>query len=103
MSEMDRRDQLIACAEAVAGLAHHRVIVPILATRVEHDLEVRRVLDTVVRRWSKLTPTLYCTPQAAVVSRRESITDHVVPCRVLIDRMIMKPNECRDLLETAIV
>jgi len=104
ISETQRRKQLIACAEAVARLADHREIVPTLAALVEHDLEIRPVLETVVRRWSRLTPLQYTTVGATRGLHRKKVhVDHVVPCRVLVDRMIINPRECRALLETAVL
>jgi hypothetical protein len=60
--EAERRDQLLECAEAVAKLAKHREIEPIRAHLVRHDLEYRRVLEAIVRRWTKLTPIRYDQP-----------------------------------------
>jgi hypothetical protein len=57
--ETERRDQLIACAEAVASLAKHREIEPVHVSFVRTDLEIRPVLETIVRRWSRLTPPHY--------------------------------------------
>ena len=61
------------------------------------------MLDTVVRRWSRLVPPTDCTADAAVARSREVALDHVIPCRVLVDRMIIHPKECRELLETSVV
>jgi len=49
-----------------------------------------------------LTPTLYISA-AARRSRSRLHREHIVPCRVLVDRMIMNPAECRALLESAVV
>jgi hypothetical protein len=78
---------------AVAELAGHRDIKAMHVSRVEHDLEIRPLLTTVIRRWSK----------AAALPRRERRREHVVPVRVLVDRTIMNPNECESLLREAIV
>jgi len=48
----ERRDQLVACAEAVAKLAKYRKIEAVKARLVRRDLQIRRVLDTIVRRWT---------------------------------------------------
>jgi hypothetical protein len=98
-----RRAQLIACAEAVACLATDRQIVPKHAGLVASDLEIRPVLDTVVRRWSKLERPSYTSAAAGVAVSGQIAADHVVPCRVLVDRMIMNPDECADILGRAIV
>jgi hypothetical protein len=97
------KDQLIACAQAVAGLAENRKITPMLVHHVEHDLEIRAVLDRIIRRWSKLAPITYTTEAALRAPLAETTTEHVVPCRVLTDRMIMQPRQIRRLLEHAVV
>src|SRR5690348_14527234 len=89
--EAHRRAQLIACAEAAAALAEDRDIEARHVTSVLHDQEVRSVLDTVVRRWTRLVPTRYISA-AAQRSRTGLHREHVVPCRVLVDRMIMNPS-----------
>jgi hypothetical protein len=100
--EAERRTQLIACAEAVARLAKHREIEAVHVTFVKHDLEIRPVLDTIVRRWTRLTPTHYIST-AAKRRGAKLHREHVVPVRVLVDRMIMNPGECRELLEKAVI
>lgn len=100
--EAERRAQLIACAEAVARLAKHRGIEPLPATLVRADLEIRSVLDTIVRRWTRLTPTHY-TSAASKRLGAKLHREHVVPVRVLVDRMIMNPSECRALLEKSVI
>jgi hypothetical protein len=100
-----RRDQLLRAATELAGLAEHREIVPMLAGKVRHDLEIRRLLDAVLRRWSLLVPVT-CATEAALalaLAPKETDIEHVVPRRVLVDRMIRKPDECRSLLGTGIV
>jgi hypothetical protein len=99
----ERRAQLLACAEAVAKLATHREIEPVHVRFVRDDLEIRRVLDTVVRRWTLLTPTRFVSTAAANTHGAKLHREHVVPCRVLVDRMIMNPSDCRALLETGVV
>jgi len=101
--EVERRAQLIACAQAVAKLAKHREIEPILARLQTEDLEIRNVLETIVRRWTRLMPTQYISTGAARTRGAKPQREHVVPCRVLVDRMIMDPSECRALLETAVI
>ena len=101
--EAERRAQLIACAEAVAKLAKHRKIEPVHVSLVRDDLEIRPVLDTIVRRWTRLTPTRFISTAAAKTRGAKPHREHVVPVRVLVDRMIMNPSECRALLETAVI
>jgi hypothetical protein len=97
--EAERRAQVIACAEAVAKLAKHPGIEPVQARLVRDDLEIRPVLDTIVRRWTPLTPTRFISTAAANTRGAKLHREHVVPCRVLVDRMIMNESECRALLE----
>jgi hypothetical protein len=80
----------------------HRALpaVPCPAVLVEHDLEIRRVLDTIVRRW---IPTRTYTTAAAKRLGAKVHREHVLPVRVLVDRMIMNPSECRALLERAVI
>jgi hypothetical protein len=85
----------------VAELAEHREIQPLRVHDVEHDLEIRAVLGTIVRRWT--TPARYISTAAVNMPRQELHLEHVVPIRVLADRMIMNPTECQELLETAVV
>jgi hypothetical protein len=99
----ERRAQLVACAEAVAKLAKHREIEAVHVNLVRTDLEIRPVLDTVVRRWTLLTPTRYISAGAGNTRGAKLHREHVVPCRVLVDRMIMNPSECRALLEKAVI
>jgi hypothetical protein len=42
---------------------------------------------------------MYTTEAALHAPRNETAIEHVVPCRVLIDRMIMHPRRIRPLLE----
>jgi len=98
-----RQAQLLACAKAAAKLAKHRDIKPILAGHVIHDLEIRRVLDTVVRRWTLMVETSFVSAAAANPRGGKPHREHIVPIRVLVDRMIMRPSQCRALLETAVI
>jgi hypothetical protein len=77
--------------------------VPVHVSHVVEDLKIRRVLETVVRRWTKLTSTAFTSLEALGLAVPEVDLDHVVPCRVLVDRMIMKPSECELLLTEAVV
>ena len=101
--EAERRARLIACAEAVTKLAKHRGIEAVHVGLVRDDLEIRPVLDTIVRRWTLLPPTRFISTAAANTRGAKLHREHVVPCRVLVDRMIMNSSECRALLETAVI
>src|SRR5215472_7901258 len=99
----ERRDQLVACAEAVAKLAKHREIEAVHARLVRHDLEIRRVLDAIVRRWTLLIPSRFISTGASNMPGAKRHLEHVVPSRVLVERMIMNPSECRALLDRAVI
>jgi hypothetical protein len=68
---------------------------------VEADHEIRRVLETIVRRWTKRVEATY--ESAAGRTAKPADLDHVVPCRAIVDRMIMNPDECEALLQQAVV
>lgn len=102
MHAAERRAQLLACAKAVAEIATHRAIVPRLAVAVKEDVEVRPVLETVVRRWTRLVKPTFIS-EGVRSSGEKGHGEHVVPCRVLVDRMIMEPGQCAELLNDAVV
>lgn len=97
------RQQLLACAKAVAELAEYREIKAMHVSGVDHDLEIRPLLTTVIRRWSLIEPVTDITDEAAALPQGQRHREHVVPVRVLVDRMIMNPSECESLLSEAIV
>jgi hypothetical protein len=72
-------------------------------SQVSTDLEIRRVLETVVRRWTSLAHATLSSPEAVDLDTRQVDLDHIVPCRVLVDRMIMNPAECEHLLSHGVV
>lgn len=100
---LDRRQQLLACAEALSGLATVRNIVAARVRRDTPDGEIRHVLTAVVRRWSLLDPPRWTSAAASVATRHDVDREHVVPCRVLVDRLIMNPAECKEVLTHAAV
>jgi hypothetical protein len=97
----DRRAQLLACAQAIAPLATNREIKAVHVSKVEADHEIRRVLETIVRRWTKGVTASY-TSKAGSADPAADL-DHVVPCRVIVDRMIMNPIDVEALLQESIV
>lgn len=98
----ERRVQLILCAEAVAAVAEFRSIAPRMTAAVKEDVEVRPLLETVVRRWSRLVkPTFVSAGGAGTIVKTD--LEHIVPCRVLVDRMIMDPASCGELLRESVV
>ena len=94
---------MIACARAVAALATDKQITPKWVGDIEHDHEIRAVLDRVIRRWSKLVSISYTTEAALHAPKSSTTIEHVVPCRVLVDRMIMDPRQVRRLLRYGVV
>lgn len=97
----ERRSQLLACALAVAPLATNRQISAVHVSKIEADHEIRRVLETIVRRWTKGVEPSFVS--AAGRDAASADLDHVVPCRVIVDRMIMDPSSCEALLQQSIV
>ena len=45
----------------------------------------------------------FASEAALPLPSREAALDHVVPCRVLVDRMIMDPSHCGPLLMAGVV
>ena len=102
--ERARREDLIAAAELVAGLARHRDIEAGPVRLIREDQGLRRVLDTVVRefkprRRNEIPDYVSSGYKPGAPKDRE----HVVPVRVIVDRMIKDPTQCRALLEKAVV
>jgi hypothetical protein len=87
-------------AELVARKAKNRDITPRRTPFIREDKGVRVALEALVRAW--MEPDSYVSVGAKKV-RRGAHGDHVVPVRVLIDRMIMEPSECEALFNKAIV
>ena len=69
----ERRDQLIACASAVAKLAKHRKIEPVHVRLVRDDLEIRSVVDTSVKHWTQLTQPVHRGERASSELHRERV------------------------------
>ena len=103
VSRSERFDQLARSAEAVAELAVNRSIRPVHVSKVETDHEIRTVLDAILGRWSDLINPKYTTERPEGNRTGPIHREHVVPRRVLVDRMIIAPSECRHLLEDATV
>ena len=94
---LEQMDELARCAEAVAMLAEHRDIEPVHVSKVKHDRQIRKVLDSIVRLYTRLMWTSYFS-EAACEDDARVHRDHIVPVRVLVDRMIMNPFETSDIL-----
>lgn len=96
------RNELIASAGAIARLATARDIAPTRVQRRPPDSEIRRVLTFIVRRWSAFEQPRWCSPAAAVAAPGLHL-DHIVPCRVLVDRLIMAPDDAGAILGHGVV
>jgi len=94
--------ELARCAEAVALIAEHRSIEPVHVSKVKYDREIRKVLTSVVRLYTKLIRTTYASEAARGEGARVH-RDHIVPVRVLVDRMIMAPEGAREILDAVVL
>ena len=95
-------EELRLCAEAVARLATHRDITPMHVSGVKTDLQIRKVLTSIVRLYGASEPAHYFS-EASTVGDEKIDKDHIVPVRALVDRMIMNPNECGDVLGSIVL
>src|SRR5262249_2159374 len=104
-AESERRSQLVASAEALARIANRRDVIPPGTSDPEeaHDLEIRRLLEAVIARWSGFCVPTYTTFNPMIALGQDSTIDHVVPVRVLVDRMIIDPHLSGGLLGEAVV
>lgn len=73
-----------------------------LAEKDPTDQDVRSVLAALIRRYSRDVPTTYWSAESQR-SRARREREHVVPVRVLVDRMIAKPRTAATLLRTCVV
>lgn len=94
---IDAYDELVRCATAVASLATHRKIEPVHVSKVHSDRQIRKVLDNIVRLYSRLEPAHYFS-DASQVEGAKVHRDHIVPVRALVDRTIINPEECGAIL-----
>lgn len=86
-----RRDRLAGHAVGIARLADGDV----------DDNDIRAILQTIVRRWPGTKPARY---RSKAAERGGPVDlDHVVPVRVLVDRMIRRPEEAPELLATCVL
>jgi hypothetical protein len=101
--EAERRAQLIACTEAVAKLAKRRNIEPVHVRFRQRRPGDPSGLGNNREALTLRTPTRFISIRAANNRGAKLHREHVVPCRVLVDRMIMNPMECRALSNPAFV
>jgi hypothetical protein len=105
MTPDERRTQIVEIATAVASLAKVREIKAKHVSDVKDDLENRPVLETLIRRWTQIHrhDIRFVSDGVQADSSTTPDIEHMVPVRVIVDRMIMAPTECRTLLNEAIV
>ena len=97
-----QRAELARCAEVVARLAEHRAIEPVHVSKVRYDRQIRKVLASVVRLYTRLISTSYFSDAARAGGARVH-RDHIVPVRALVDRMIMNPDETLEILDAVVL
>lgn len=86
-----RQTRLIELARSIAPMAGKSL----------DDNDVRTILAAIVRRWSMTVPVTYVSagsPEDAKLQR-----EHVVPVRVIVDRMIKAPRTVDRLLRSCVV
>ena len=94
-----RKLQIVAAAHALSALATDRDL-SVRRVRESKDVELRHALSELVRRWSDMTPVLLTSDDARTQPKHR---EHVVPVRVLVDRMIMQPHQIERLLDECVV
>ena len=94
------REELVMLAELIARKAKNRDITPRRTPFIREDKGIRIALDALVRAWDEKDRYISVGAKRA---RRGAHGDHVVRVRVLVDRMIMNPDECEELFNQAIV
>lgn len=95
-------DELVRCAESVAWLAEHREITPVHVSKVKHDRQIRKVLDSIVSIYTRLMWSSFYSDASCVEGARVH-RDHIVPVRVLVDRLIMNPREANEILGAVVL
>jgi hypothetical protein len=86
-----RQERLIELARTVAPMAGKSL----------DDNDVRAILAAVVRRWSTTVSVDFMSEE--VWGGERSHLEHVVPVRVIVDRMIARPRAVERILRTAVV
>lgn len=99
---VEQLEELVRCAEVVAGLAEYRLIEPVHVSKVKHDRQIRKVLDSIVRLYTRLMWTSYFS-EAACEDGARVHRDHIVPVRVLVDRMIINPSETSEIFGAVVL
>jgi len=94
------REELVMLAKLIARKAKNRDITPRRTPFIREDKGIRIALDALVRAWDEKDRYISVGAKRA---RRGAHGDHVVRVRVLVDRMIMNPDECEELFKKAIV
>jgi hypothetical protein len=94
-------EHLVESAKAVAGLATNKHPVPMSAPMIKDDLAIRSVLLEIIRLWSEPVAATYTTLAACYAPKVHR--EHVVPCRVLAERMIKFPGQAKSLLTQYVI
>jgi hypothetical protein len=88
-------------AERRARLADLGYDIAPMAGKSLDDNDVRTILAAIVRRWTTTVEVVY--QSEAVWAGSPSHLEHVVPVRLLVDRMIQFPRTSKRLLRTCVV
>jgi hypothetical protein len=73
-----------------------------MAGKALDDNDVRIILAVIVRRWTTTVEVVYLSDAARKKGARVHI-EHVVPVRLLVDRMIQYPRTSKSLLRACVV
>jgi hypothetical protein len=101
--QLKYHEDIVWLCEMAAGRATNRHITPGPVARfLREDMAIRKALDAMIRLWKP--PHSYISVGAAKAAKGAGLErEHVIPVRMLIDRMITEPSECRALLGKAVV
>src|SRR4051794_30159099 len=89
-------------AERRARLAELASEIAPMAEKSLDDNDVRTILSAIVRRWTTTVEVVYRS-DAARKKGAEVHIEHVVPVRLLVDRMIQYPRTSKTLLQKCVV
>ena len=90
------------CGAAVALLAENRAITPVHVSKVTSDRQIRKVLSSILRIYSDLMWSSYGSEGSSDTEDRLH-REHIVPVRVLVDRLIMNPEEAEEIFGSVVL
>ena len=99
---LDDLRELQRCGTAVALLAVNRDITPVHVSKVTSDRQVRKVLSSIIRIYSDSMWSSYGSEGSASADGRLH-REHIVPVRVLVDRLIMNPGESDEIFGSVVL